>query len=69
MTGKIRSNHPEVFLEKWCSENVEQIYRRIIPMPKVDFNKVALQSQVALKSHFGKGFSYKFAEYFQSTFY
>ena len=27
---------------KRCSENMQQIYRRI-PMPKCDFNKVALQ--------------------------
>ena len=27
---------------KNCSENVQQIYRRT-PMPKCDFNKVALQ--------------------------
>ena len=30
------------FLEKRCSENMLQIYRRI-PMPKCDFNKVAKQ--------------------------
>ena len=29
-------------LEKMCSENVQQIYRRK-PMPKCDFNKVAKQ--------------------------
>ena len=29
-------------LEKRCSENMQQIYRRT-PMPKYDFNKVALQ--------------------------
>ena len=29
-------------LEKRYSENMEQIYRRT-PMPKCDFNKVALQ--------------------------
>ena len=29
-------------LRKKCSENMQQIYRRI-PMPKFDFNKVVLQ--------------------------
>ena len=29
-------------LRKRCSENMQQIYRRT-PMPKCDFNKVALQ--------------------------
>ena len=33
---------------KRCSENKRQIYRKA-PMPKCDFNKVALQS------HFGMG--------------
>ena len=36
-------------LRKRFSENIQQIYRRT-PMPKCDFNKVAL-----LKSHFGMG--------------
>ena len=31
-----------VFFKKRCSENMQQIYRRT-PMPKSDFNKVALQ--------------------------
>ena len=43
-------------LEKRCSENMLQIYRRA-PMPKYDFNKVALQlywnhKATLLKSHF-----------------
>ena len=29
-------------LRKWCSENIQQIYRRT-PMPKYDFNKNAKQ--------------------------
>ena len=29
-------------LKKKCSQNMQQIYRRI-PMPKHDFNKVAMQ--------------------------
>ena len=38
----VRRSHPEVFFRKRCSENMQQIYRRK-PMPKCDFNKVALQ--------------------------
>ena len=32
-----RSSHPEVFLPKRCSKNMQQIYRRT-PTPKCDFN-------------------------------
>ena len=32
----------DIFHRKRCSENMQEIYRRI-PMPKCDFNKVALQ--------------------------
>ena len=32
----------EVNLETWKPENMQQIYKRT-PMPKYDFNKVALQ--------------------------
>ena len=40
---------------KRCSEIMQQIYRRS-PVPKCDFNKVALQRKAALlKSHFGMG--------------
>ena len=35
-------------LRKWCSENMQQIYRRT-PMPKCDFNKVALQLEITLR--------------------
>ena len=46
-------------LRKKCSENMQQIYRRI-PMPKCDFNKVANLSE----SHFGVSvLLYMFAEY------
>ena len=46
-------------LRKKCSENMQQIYRRI-PMPKCDFNKAANLS----KSHFGVSvLLYMFAEY------
>ena len=50
----------EEVLQKTCSENMQQTYRRTL-MPKCDFNKVAL-----LKSHFGMGVL--FAAYFQNTF-
>ena len=33
----------ESVLRKWCSENMQQIYRRT-HMTKCDFNKVALQN-------------------------
>ena len=36
-----------MFLRKKCSENMQQIYRKI-PMPKCDFIKVALCSPVVL---------------------
>ena len=39
-------------LRKRCSENMQQIYRRT-PMPKCDFNKVALQKATAW-GHTGK---------------
>ena len=38
-----RSSHPEMFLEKICSENMQQICRRTT-MLKSDFNKVEKQS-------------------------
>ena len=45
-------------LRKRCSENIQQIYRRI-PMTKCDFKKVASQLYCCfatlLKSHFGMG--------------
>ena len=34
-------------LKKKCPENLQQIYRRT-PMPKCDFNKVALQNDIAI---------------------
>ena len=37
-----RSKSAEVCLEKTCSENMLQVYRRI-PMPKSDFNKGEIQ--------------------------
>ena len=48
-----------------CSENMQQIYRRI-PMPKCDFNKVAKQRY---QNHFSAWmFSCKFVAYFQDIF-
>ena len=53
-------------LSKRCSENMQQIYRRT-PMPKCDFNKVALQLYWNHTSAWV--FSCKFAAYFQNTFF
>ena len=42
-------------LSKRCSENMRQIYRTT-PVPKYDFDKVALVTLATLlKSHFGMG--------------
>ena len=41
---KGRSSRPGVSLEKKCSENMQQIYRKTT-MPKCDFNKVEKQLQ------------------------
>ena len=39
-THNFRSSRPEVgVLQKSCSENIQQVYRRT-PMPKCDFNKL-----------------------------
>ena len=40
--SKVRSSRPEVFFKKSCSENMQQIYRKIL-MPKCNFNKVDLK--------------------------
>ena len=40
--SKDRISHPEVLLEKWRSENMQQIYWNT-PMSKNDCNKVVLQ--------------------------
>ena len=53
-------------LKKRCSENMQQIYRRT-PMPKCDFNKVALQLYGNLTSAWV--FSCKSAAYFQNKFF
>ena len=44
-SNEILENQKQPFrgvLGKRCSENTQQIYRRTTPMPKCDFNKVAL---------------------------
>ena len=51
-------------LGKRCSENMQQTYRRT-PMPKCNFNEVALQLYWIRTSAWV--FSYKFAAYFQNT--
>ena len=38
----LKKQPPGDVLEKKCSENMQQLYRRS-PMPKCDFNKVAKQ--------------------------
>ena len=50
---------------KMCSENMQQIYRRT-PMPKCDFNKVALE--LYWNRTLSWLFSCNFAAYFQNTF-
>ena len=52
-------------LKKRCSENMQQINRRT-PMPKCDFNKVALQ--LYWNHALASVFSCKFDAYFQNTF-
>ena len=52
-------------LTKRCFENMQQIYRRT-PMPKCDFNKVALRLYWNRTSAWV--FSCKFAAYFQNIF-
>ena len=54
-------------LKKRCSENIQQIYRRR-PMPKCDFNKVALQLYCNSALAWTWMLSCKFAAYFQNTF-
>ena len=53
-------------LRKRCSENMQQIYRRT-PIPKCDFNKVALQ--IYWNCTLTWLFSCKFAAHFQNGFF
>ena len=62
----LQKQPPRSVLRKRCSENMRQIYRRI-PMPKCDFNKVALQLYWNRTSAWAS--SCKFAAYFQNTFF
>ena len=39
---KLQRQHSRGVLRKWCFKNMPEVYRRP-PMPKCDFNKVALQ--------------------------
>ena len=59
------NNRSRGVLRKRCSENMQQIYRRIA-MSKCDFNKVALQLYWNHTSAWV--FSCKFAAHFQNTF-
>ena len=62
----VQKQPPRCVLNKRCSGNMQQIYRRT-PMPKCDFNKVALQ---LYWNHISAlVFSRTFAAYFQNTFY
>ena len=40
--SNVQKQPSKCVLSKWCFENMQQIYSRT-PMPKYDFNKVALQ--------------------------
>ena len=57
--------HSTCVLRKRCSENMQQIYKRL-PMPKCDFNKVALQLYWYHNSAWV--FSCIFAACFQNSF-
>ena len=61
-TGNVRRSPPELFLGKRCSENMQQIYRRT-PMPRCNFNKVALPLYCNCTSAWV--LSCKFTAYFQ----
>ena len=61
-----RSNHPEVFLGKTCSKNIQQIYQRT-PMAKSDSNKVA--KQLYWNHTLTWVYSCKSAAYFQKSFH
>ena len=60
-----KSSRQEVFLRKGVLKNMQQIYRRT-PIPKCDFNKVALQ--LYWNCTLTCVFCCKFATYFQNTF-
>ena len=47
----VQKQPPRGVPRKRCSENMQQIYRRT-PMPKCDFNKVALQCYVLLLNRY-----------------
>ena len=58
--------HKQLFrsvLKKRCSENIQEIYRTA-PMPKCDFNKVALQ----LYQNHTSAWLFYYAAYFQNTY-
>ena len=61
----VQEQPSRVVFKKRCSENMQQIYRRI-PIPKCDFNKVA--SQLYWNRILAWLFSCKFAAYFQNNF-
>ena len=61
LLSHLQKQPPRGILEKRCSENMQQIYRRT-PMPKCDFNKVTKQLYWNYISAWV--FSCKFAAYF-----
>ena len=63
--GVVQNQPSRSVLKKICSESMQQIYRGT-PMPKCDFNKVALE--LYWNHTLAWMFSCKFAAFFQNTF-
>ena len=64
---KLQKQPSRGVLRKKCSQNMQKIYRRT-PMPRCDFNKVALQLYWFWNRASAWVFSCKFAAYFQNIF-
>ena len=47
----IQKQPPRGIPRKWCSENMQQIYRRT-PMPKCDFNKSCKENTLCFTEYF-----------------
>ena len=52
LTSEVQTQPSRGVLKKRCSENMQQIYRRI-PMPKCNFNKVAKESHFEITLRHG----------------
>ena len=63
----IQNQPPSGVHRNRCSENMQQIYRRIL-MPKCDFNKIALQLYWFWNRTSAWVFSCKFAAFFRTSF-